>query len=306
MKYLRLVRLENLLIIAGIQYSFGYGFIRGSLINVALNHFEFAMLVLATLCIAAGAYIINDIQDVGTDTINKTKKIIVNQSITENAAFNLYIGLNIVGVALAFYLSNVVGKPNLTGIFILVALSFYFYANQLKNIFLVGLFIKAILSSLIIFVLPLYEMYPLINETNQTEYATLLKVMVDFAILIILINFTREILKDLASKNGDYNEGYPTLPIVLGTKRTHFVSLMLVLSMVVLAVAYTYFYLWNNNLHIATAYNLAFVLTPLIFVLIQLFSSKNNNDYLKMGKMLKYVLLFACVSIVIITKTIAK
>jgi 4-hydroxybenzoate polyprenyltransferase len=254
----------------------------------------------------AGAYVINDIQDIGTDTINKTKKVIVNQSITENAAFNLYIGLNILGVVLAFYLSNLVGKPNLTGIFILVALTFYFYANQLKSIFLVGLFLKVLLSSLIILVLPLYEMYPLIDETNQTEYATLLKVMVDFAILTILLNLTREILKDLASKNGDYNEGYPTLPIILGTKRIHFLSLILVLTMVILVSAYTYFYLWINNLHIATAYNLAFVLTPLIFVLIQLFSSQKHKEYIKMGKMLKYVLFFACFSIVIITHTISK
>ena len=305
MKYLKLIRLENLLLIAGIQYSFGYGFIRASLPAVALSHFEFALLVLATLCLTAGAYVMNDIQDIGTDEINKTKKVIVNHSVTENTAFNLYIGLNIFGVILAFYLSNLVGKPNLTGIFILVALTFYFYANQLKNIFLVGLLIKVLLSGLIILVLPLYEIYPLIDESTQTEYATLLKVMVDFAILTILLNLTREILKDLASKNGDYNEGYPTLPTVLGTKRTHFLSLILVLSMVILVSLYTYFYLWINNLYIATAYNLAFVLTPFIFVLIQLFSNQKDKEYLKMSKMLKYILLFACFSIVIITYTIA-
>jgi len=305
MKYLKLIRFENLLLIAGIQYSFGYGFIRVSTQNFALNHFEFALLTLATVCLTAGAYIINDIQDYAADKINKPRKVLINDFISENIAFNLYIGLNIAGVALAFYLSNSVGKPNLTGVFILVALTFYFYANQLKDLFLVGLFIKSLLSSLVILIIPLYDIYPIVNDENLSVSVMILKVMIDFSILTFLVHLTRELIKDLVSKNGDYNEGFPTLPILFGAKRTHFIVLALVLCGVILVSMYIYFYLWIHNLYLATAYSLAFVLSQFIFVLIQLLSKQKNQDYLKMAKMLKYILFFACFSIVIITYSIS-
>lgn len=306
MKYFKLIRVENLLLFAGIQYCFGYGFIQLSTTEFALNHLQFALLVIATLCMVAGAYVINDIQDVYADEINNPQEVLIHKTISENTAFNIYIGLNIVGVCLAFYLSNAVGKPNLTGIFIIAAITFYFYANQLKKNFLIGLFCKAIFSAFIILIVPIYELFPLINETNQVAAGTLFKVILDFSLFAFLLTLTRELLKDIASKDGDYNEGYPTIPILLGVKRAQLLAFILVLTMVILVSVYTYFYLWSHDLYIPTAYVLAFVLSPLIFVLIQLFSKAKNDDFIKMSRVLKYLLFFASLLIVITTYTIQK
>jgi 4-hydroxybenzoate polyprenyltransferase len=253
----------------------------------------------------AGAYVINDIQDVSADEINKPEKVQIGKNITENTAFNLYIGCNISSVFIAFYLSNMVGKPNLTGIYIVAAITFYFYANQLKKNFLIGLFSKSFFSAIIILIVPIYELYPLINESNQAASGTLFKVIVDFAILTFLITFTRELLKDLASKDGDYNEGYPTIPIVLGLKRAQLISFILVFIMLLLVALYTYFYLWIYDLYIATGYVIAFILSPIIFILIQLFSPAKTKDFIKISRLLKYLLLFVSLLIVVITYTIS-
>ena len=76
----------------------------------ALTDFQFFVLVLATICIAAAGYIINDISDIDTDKINKPEKLIINKHISEKVGFNLFIAFNILGVGAGFFLANSISK----------------------------------------------------------------------------------------------------------------------------------------------------------------------------------------------------
>jgi 4-hydroxybenzoate polyprenyltransferase len=67
---------------------------------------------LSTVLIAAAGYVINNIFDQDTDLENKPNRVVIG-SITESAAYNIYAVLNISGVAIGFYLSNVIVKPSL-------------------------------------------------------------------------------------------------------------------------------------------------------------------------------------------------
>jgi 4-hydroxybenzoate polyprenyltransferase len=51
-----------------------------------------------------------------TDLENKPNRVVM-ENITESAAYNIYAVLNISGVAIGFYLSNVIVKPSFAAIF---------------------------------------------------------------------------------------------------------------------------------------------------------------------------------------------
>ena len=60
---------------------------------MALNTFQFALLVIATLSIAAAGNVINDIHDVKADAINKPTKVIVGENISEKNAYRFFLPL---------------------------------------------------------------------------------------------------------------------------------------------------------------------------------------------------------------------
>ncbi|HOD10361.1 MAG TPA: UbiA family prenyltransferase, partial [Flavobacterium sp.] len=98
MKYLKLIRYQNLLLIAFMQLILRYGFLKLQNVELALADWQFGLLVLATIFIAAGGYVINDIMDQETDNDNRPNSVIVGKSVTENMAYNLYFGFTIIGV----------------------------------------------------------------------------------------------------------------------------------------------------------------------------------------------------------------
>jgi 4-hydroxybenzoate polyprenyltransferase len=61
-------------------------------VNLSLADWQFGLLVLATVLIAAAGYVINDIMDQDTDNDNKHKQVIVGRSVSESLAYNLYVG----------------------------------------------------------------------------------------------------------------------------------------------------------------------------------------------------------------------
>jgi 4-hydroxybenzoate polyprenyltransferase len=128
MNFLKLIRYQNLLIIALVQAVFHFGFLKQQKgLLVALNDIEFILLIIATVCIAAAGYIINNIVDQETDAISKPEKVIVGKHISETRAYNYYIAFNIIGVLIGFFVANIVFKESFAAIFIVVAFILYHY-----------------------------------------------------------------------------------------------------------------------------------------------------------------------------------
>lgn len=168
MKFLKLIRYQNLLIIALVQAVFHFGFLKQQQdLIVALNTVEFILLILATVCIAAAGYIINNIIDQETDEIAKPEKVIVGKHISENRAYNYYIGFNIIGVLIGFYISNLIFKESFAGIFIVVAFVLYLYATQFKQSLLAGNFLVSFLVAFSILLVGLFDLYPVITPETR-------------------------------------------------------------------------------------------------------------------------------------------
>ena len=88
MKYLKLIRYQNLLMLAFMQLVFRYLFLAQSYVDLALTDFNYILLIFATVCIAAGGYVINNIMDQDTDEIAKPQNRVVGVSISETVAYN--------------------------------------------------------------------------------------------------------------------------------------------------------------------------------------------------------------------------
>jgi 4-hydroxybenzoate polyprenyltransferase len=301
---LKLIRYQNLILLALMQLLFRYGFLKLQNIPLALTDSQYALLVLSTVLIAAAGYVINNIFDQETDNENKPKNVIVGKSLSESNAYNLYVILNIWGVGLGFYLSNVIEKPSFAVIFILIAATLYIYASSLKQMMLVGNIVVALLLSSSVIIIGIFDLYPAINEGNRQTMASLFSVLLDYALFAFMVNFIREIVKDLEDVNGDYNQGMNTLPISLGTERTS--KLVFVLGFIpILALAYYLMkYLMTYNLYISVIYSLIFVLTPLLLFQIKIWTAKTKAQFHFLSLLLKWILFFGIISIVVITLNI--
>jgi 4-hydroxybenzoate polyprenyltransferase len=273
MKYLKLIRYQNLLMLMLMQLLFRYGFLKLQNIPLALNDWQYCLLVLSTALIAAGGYVINNIFDQATDNDNKPDQVVVGKSISETQAYNIYLVLNIVGVGIGFYLSNVIAKPGFASIFIMIAATLYLYATSLKQMMLIGNIIVALLLSFSVIIIGVFDLYPVTNAGNQQLMADLFAVLLDYALFAFIINFIREIVKDLEDVNGDYNQGMNTLPIALGINRTSKLVFILSFIPLVLVVLYINTYYIANNLQLATLYALLFVVAPLLYFIIKMASA---------------------------------
>ena len=304
MKYLKLIRYQNLLMLAFMQFVFRYGFLKLQNIPLALADWQYGLLVLSTVLIAAAGYVINDIFDQSTDTENKPDKVIVGKSITETRAYNIYVALNVTGVGIGFYLSNVILKPGFAAVFILIAATLYIYATSLKQMLLLGNIVVALLLSFSVVIIGIFDLYPAIDAGNQSVMANLFSVLLDYALFAFMINFIREIVKDLEDLHGDSAQGMKTLAIILGIDKTSKFIFVLGLIPIVSLLVYINNYFVANDLFIATIYAFLFVVAPLIYFTLKIWTAKTKKEFNGLSLLLKWILLFGILSIVVITLNI--
>lgn len=304
LSFFKLIRYQNLLMLALMQLIFRYGFLKWQEVPLSLADWQYVLLVLSTVLIAAGGYVINDIFDQDTDNENKPKRVMIGQTISEATAYNIYVALNITGVGIGFYLSNVIMKPGFATIFILIAALLYLYATSLKQTLLIGNVIVAMLLSFSVVIIGIYDLYPATYEGNQKEMAVLFSILLDYAIFAFILNFIREVVKDLEDVNGDYNQGMSTLPIVLGVSRTGKVVFALSFIPIAILLYYTNEYFAASNLYLTMVYTLLFVVGPLIYFTIKSWTAKTPKDFRHLSHVLKLVLLFGILSIAVVAYNI--
>lgn len=304
MKFLKLIRYQNLLMLAFMQVLFRYAFLKQQNIPLALSDLQYGLLVLSTVLLAAAGYVINNIYDVATDTINKPQDVVIGKGISETAAYNIYFGLNITGVAIGFYLSNVILRPGFATIFILIASMLYFYSTTLKQIMIVGNVVVALTLALSVIIIGVFDIFPAINAENKAQMASLFSILTDYALFAFMINFIREIVKDIEDVNGDYNQGMNTLPIAIGISRAAKIALGFAIIPFILCLLYINTYFLKNNLIFVTLYAFAFVLAPLLYFIVKIFGAKTSKEFHHLSTVLKLILFFGILSILVITLNI--
>lgn len=199
--FVKVSRLSNLAVIALTQYLTAFYLVKDFRQNLDFQgSLEFYLLVISTLLVAAGGYIINDYYDQKIDMINRPAKVIIGIKLSRRMAMLGHFLLTISGIACGFVLSNYVGIIHLTSAFLL-----WFYSNYLRRITLIGNILIAILAGVSVLLVLVF--------LGRIELMVVIYAV--FAMTVILI---REILKDMVDVKGDAAFGCRSIPVIFGIR----------------------------------------------------------------------------------------
>ncbi|MBR9915744.1 MAG: UbiA family prenyltransferase [Algicola sp.] len=295
MHILNLIRWKNLAIIIIAQVLIKYALFEPFDVNTALSTVNFMVLVVATLCCAAAGNIINDIYDVETDLINKPEKVIIGKQVSESLAYNLFFGCNIAAIALGFYLSHNIGKSSFFSIFVIISLALYVYASYLKGTVVIGNLLISLLVGTSILIVAIFDLLPMITPYNRISQIKFFSIVVDYSVFAFLINLIREMVKDIQDVDGDYKAGMNTLPIVLGRERTGKIAFIVSMLPIAAVLYFVVTYLYKNQM--ALGYFLLFVIAPLIYASIKIFTAKHQKHYAHISRIYKWIMLTGLLSL---------
>lgn len=300
--FFKLIRWKNLLLIAFTQYCIRYLLISAMLkfmnlgVILQMSHFDFFLLSLSTMLIAAAGYIINDYFDTKIDSFNNPSHVIVGKQISRRQAMFLHSILNVIAVALGFYLGYKSGIPRLGLIHLFSTGLLWFYSTDFKKQLIVGNVVVAVLTAIVPLLVVLYEMPLLINKYRTvlsfsgTNLNFVLRFVFGYAAFAFITTLIREIIKDMEDYLGDEKFGCNTLPIAYGIKNTKRIVYVLIIITMCLLFSIQLQQLASLDLTSFLYFGIAFqlLLTVLIFLVKK---AQTPAQYHKASRVLKVVML---------------
>ena len=309
--FLKLIRTQNLLIIAFTQYMIRwcllYPLLKMHGFELQLSNFQFFMLVLSTVMIAAAGYIINDYFDVVIDKVNKPERLVIDKGVKRRVAMGAHVIINIIAVLIAFYVSYQAGSMKLVIFHILCATGLWFYSTNFKRQFLIGNILISLFTSLVPFIVGIYELMPvhkiyseMIDETSLYEEWRFVIGISFFAFITTLI---REIIKDMEDVEGDERYGCKTMPIVIGMRTTR--NITIVLSLITMTfLVYFQTRKWSSGNLLGSLYIGIGLQIPFIYLIYKIITAKEKRDYKIAGNVAKLIMLLGVCYLFVFAQTI--
>ncbi len=272
------VRGYNIVLIVAAQYLAAlFIFSPEKSLSHVLLDLDLYFIVLATICVIASGYIINNFYDFETDKINKPIKSKIDALVSQSIKLKIYFLLNFLGVCFGFLVS---WRAAL--FFSVYIFAIWFYSHKLKKFPLTGLFSAAILALLPFFAIFVY--YKNFSEIIFTHAA--------FLFFILLI---RELIKDLEKIKGDFIHNYQTIPVKYGE---HFTKILITV-LVFLTLNPIYFLLKYPEIGGMKYYFYGSAVILFLFLFL-LWISKSNRNYLFLHIMLKLLIVAGVCSLALI------
>lgn len=294
---LTLIRASNLLFICLTQILTYYFIIipsleaSGSELNLVTPYFY--AIAFSTFLIAAAGYIINDYFDIGTDAINKPEKVTIEKYFKRRTIIIWHIILNVIALLIASYVALHIFKLRLALVQVLCIFLLTVYSTTFKRKLILGNIIIAILTSLTIICVAVYEPNFKLVAFNE-PHVKLLWVYITFAFSITLI---REIVKDIEDVKGDVTLNCKTIPLVWGidnAKKILFVLISIIFILLIIAVIV----FWKINLMMASFFIIA-VFIPLVFILRLIVVANTSHEFNKISSYIKWVTLLGILSMLL-------
>lgn len=297
MALLKLIKWPNLLLIAAVQIAIKYALLEPFGVATTLSHFEFGILVLSSLCLAAAGSIIYDIYNVDADTVNCPEQNVINKSISEKKAYNFFFAFNIIAIGLGFYLANTIGRSNFFALFVMISIALYVYATSLKRMPFVGNIVLAALAGLSLLIVGVFDIVPAIYPENASTQSTFLDIIFDYSIFAFILSLLYTTIKNIEDIDGDYKAGHNTLAVAIGRERTK--KIAFALSFLPIAAVVYYIINFLSNRLVLMIYALLCLLLPLLYISIKLFLAKTKTDYKHIRFVLKLVMILAIISLIL-------
>ncbi len=267
--------------------------------------FDFFLLIITSILIAAAGYVINDYFDVKTDRINRPESVIVDRSISRRKSMLWHMILNGLGLLCAIILAVRAGNFQLFFIQFMTVGLLWFYSTDFKKQALIGNLVVAFLTALIPIVVIIYELPWLKRyyEQNHLPFNLNFKntffFVGMFALFAFLTNLVREIIKDIEDAFGDEATGCKTLPITIGIEKTKYI-VYLILSITILLLTYILYQNYSANDLLPTLYLGILVVLPLIGLIYYTFKAQSKSDFSFISRALKIVMVLGlCFSFII-------
>lgn len=261
------------------------------------------LLIVATMLVAAGGYVINDYFDIKIDRINRPDRVIVSETMTKPAAMHLSIGLSAAGIVIGLVTAYLVHSWTIGVVFVLVPGLLWFYSSAYKRQFMVGNLIVAFVSAVTPMLVGLanesvfsafLESRDLVTITDRLAPAITMLYgwLGGFAVMVFLYTWIREIIKDMQDQMGDRELECHTMPIKWGELATKiFVTILVVLTIGLLCwlhVAVLPFpHAWNS---LSTRYLVFGIIVPLLCVLWLMWAARISSDYRNAQMLMKFAM----------------
>lgn len=299
LKWLKLVRWPNLLIVVLLFSVFRFNFLEPFHVATALNNFQYFLLILSVMLVMAGGNIINDIYDRVADRINKPGKNLIGTAIKEKHARILYWALSVSGMLLGYFMGYTVGITILGSVHLIAFFLLWMYSTDFKYRALLGNVVVALLSSLVIVTIVLFDVVPANQDAIRLgQYNNLLLIFLAYAIFAFVTTLIREIIKDVQDVKGDKRAGGRTIAVRLSqtTVKAVVVTFQIALALSLLFLVY-YF---RQTLGIVI-YVSVLVFAPVILSTVAVIRSKSPENWGLAAKLMKLVMVFGILSVIIFT-----
>ena len=192
-------RIPNLFIIALTQFLVTSMLMRhqiGALLNLDLF-----LLILSTVMVAAGGYVINDYYDSKIDMVNRPEKVVVGRYLSRRAAILAHVMLSTLAVFLGFFISWKIGLLHVFAILLL-----WYYSNHLRRVFI---------GKVVIVILTVLSILAVGFTFEVVSYR-----LMAFSAFGASIIWIRELIKDLENAVGEKMFGVESVPEVWGMRGT--------------------------------------------------------------------------------------
>jgi len=309
--FLRLIRIKNLAIVFAAQY-FMHAFVIKSILGVyklesQIGSVNFILLGISTIFICAAGYIINDYFDTKTDNINHPDSVVVGRFIKRRVAMILHFILNILGVLSGLIVSYRIGKIEYALFFFFITVLLWAYSVYFKRKPVVGNLVVSFLSALIPLAVIIFEI-PNLRGFYQNVFPQIDGVIgllfywvAAYACFAFVLNFIRELLKDIEDLEGDKESAYYTIPVVFGKRLTKNLIIILLIIVIIAVEMVNIIYLDDIKSFI---YIISLVILPLIYVVYKLFRENSKKDYHFLSEMINIIMLAGILYSVIVRSII--
>jgi 4-hydroxybenzoate polyprenyltransferase len=299
--FLKLIRIQNLLMIALLMYFVRYFLImpayRVEFLDLQTDSFTFLLFVLGYILLTAGGYSINDYYDIGMDEINRPNKTILRNELSLSSGRSIYFILTAIGLGISLWAILRINAPKLIFVLAIVTLLYWFYTTKYKREFLTGNIAVSILAAIAVGLPWLYEFFASIYKgvIPFTNLRFITNIVLSYAAFAFILTFIREIIKDIADMEGDMEFECKSIPLVLGIPKTHILLHILQLVLLI-GIALSAWYFFSNSYIYMLSFT-AVLIILMIYFSSRLMKAKEKKDYLHLSDLLKVIFLAGIISI---------
>jgi 4-hydroxybenzoate polyprenyltransferase len=302
--FFKLIRWSNLLIIALLMFIIRHFIFQAGLpglFSLQLDVFNFSLLVLSVVLIAAGGNIINDIYDQETDEINKPHKKIIGTHISETMGWVFYLLCTVLGIGIGYYLAHYFLKDNSFLLFHLISPALlWVYASNLKKTALIGNIVVALLAAFVPLAVLTFEYGAMLltywDVIQMNVLGNPFQYMFDWTFYLALFAFIttliRELIKDIEDVEGDEQTQMKTLAVKIGREKTTNAAVILsALTAVLLLVSALKFSLFEHNRIAILVYQIIVLIGLIVLSITKLRKAENKQQFHSISTLWKIIML---------------